>query len=449
MTAIELLHSPELTGLRGLLHLAKDPLLAFEQARKLHGTFVAYEQGGRSMRLVMEPSLVDELLVRHADKLEKDLFTQALRPLLGNGLLTNDGPPWKGQRRLLAPSFHPRQIGKFAEMMVSTTEKYVSGLGAEQSRDVHADMMQLTLEIVLATLFGSDAERTRDVGRLLDVAMDDYRRLTMSFRVAFPAWFPFYSRLRFARTGRKLRSVVEDVVRQRRDLPSGDDMLSRLLEAKDEEGRGMDDRQLVDECLTVLLAGHETTALALTFALDEMTRHPELVAALQAELAEVLGTRSATLEDVPRLRVTRAVAKEILRLYPPAWAAGRIAIQDFELGGSKVEKGTSLVVVPWVVHRDARHFVEPLSFRPERFWNGETEALPKGAYCPFGAGARVCIGNHFAELELILVLATLFQRCSFRRVGNAPLAFSPSVTLRPRGPVRLEMRAPRGTQRSV
>src|SRR5688572_17359062 len=199
MDAIQLTHSPELQGLRGILHFAKDPLGALEEARRLHGTFVGYGQQKQDVRLVFEPSLVDELLVRHADLLQKDEFTRALRPILGDGLLTNDGAPWKKQRKLLAPSFTPKHIGKYAEVMVAATEELVASYGASERRDVHADMMELTLNIVVRTLFGTNAVRTSEVSHLLEVIMDDYRRLAMSFRVAFPPWFPFFSRLRFRR----------------------------------------------------------------------------------------------------------------------------------------------------------------------------------------------------------------------------------------------------------
>lgn len=447
MTEVSLTHSPELDGFRGVLHFAKDPLGALEEARRLHGSFVGYTQSNDvQVHLVMEPALVDELLVRHADCLEKDEFTKALRPILGKGLLTNDGPPWKEQRKLLAPSFQPKHIGKYASVMVEATEDLIAGFAAKDVRDVHTDMMGVTLDIVLRTLFGTSAVRAHEVGELLDVIMDDYRRLTMSFRVAFPQWFPFYSRIRFKRMRKKLRRIVDEVIQKRREAPLTDDMLSRLLEAKDDAGRGMSDVQLLDECLTVMLAGHETTALALMFALDQLTRHPELMARLEAELEHELAGRPATLDDVPKLRLTRAIVKETLRLFPPAWAAGRVAIADFTLGGLPVTRGTQLVVVPWVVHKDERFYQDPLAYRPDRFLNGETEGLPKGAYFPFGAGPRVCIGYHFAELEAALVMATLVQRCRFTAQDPAPLGFAPSVTLRPAGPVRLgvELR-PRAT----
>jgi cytochrome P450 len=432
-------HSPELDGFLGLLHFAADPLGVLEEARRLHGPFVTYRQGPQVVYLAFSAELTDELLVKCSDRLEKDQFTKALRPILGLGLLTNEGASWKKQRKLLAPSFQPRHIERFAELMVDTTAELTATLGDDEVRSAHHDMMGLTLEIVLRALFGTNAVRGDEIGRWLEIIMDDYRRLTMSYRAAFP-WFPFLSRIRFGRMRNKLRAVALEVIQRRRQAPLTDDMLSRLLEARDDAGVGMSDEQLVDECLTVMLAGHETTALALGFALHTLANRPKVRAQVTEELDRVLGGRKATLADVPSLTVTRAVVKETLRLYPPAWAAGREAMADFTLGGVPIKKGQQVVVSPWVVHRDPAYFKEPHDFRPERWWNGETDALPKGAYFPFGAGPRVCIGQHFAELEALFALATLLS--SHEVIGSAhpELRFSPSVTLRPADDISLHFR---------
>jgi cytochrome P450 len=191
--------------------------------------------------------------------------------------------------------------------------------------------------------------------------------------------------------------------------------------------------------MTVLLAGHETTALALSYALDLLARHPAASAELQRELTAVSGGRSPQAEDATKLKYCRAVVKESLRLYPPAWAMGREVLKEMTLGGETLVPGTQVIVSPWVIHRDPAVFRDPLAFRPERWLNGETDELPKLAYLPFGAGPRVCIGNHFAELEATLLLATLMTRCTFRLISDTPLRFAPSVTLRPKGPLPMEV----------
>jgi len=441
MKNVVLTHSPELEGIGGLLRVGKDALGTFEEARRLHGTFVTYRRfDNETVHLLMEPALVDELLVRHADHLRKDDYIRALQPILGKGLLTNDGAPWKEQRKLLAPSFQPKHIGKYADVMVQATEELIATFSSADVRNVHTDMMALALDIVVRTLFGSNTVRTGEVGDLLDVIMDDFRRLGMSFRALFPQWFPWLSRIRFLRMRKKLAHIVDEVIQARKQAPLTDDMLSRLLEAKDDAGRGMSDGQLLDECLTVMLAGHETTALTLMFALDQLTRHPELQAELAGEIEAVLGERSATLGDVQRLPLAKGVVKETLRLFPPAWAAGRVALEDFTLSDEPIRAGTQLIVAPWILHREERYFKDALSFRPERFLNGETDSLPKGVYLPFGAGPRYCIGSHFAEMEAVLVLVTLVQRLEWQATSPDPLTFAPSITLRPGAPVRLRIR---------
>ena len=439
MTIPALTHSTELEGFRGLLRFAADPLGSLEEARRLHGPFVCYRQSRGDVRLVFDPELVDELMVGGADHVIKDEFTRQLRPVMGEGLLTSEGQPWKKQRKLLAPSFQPKHLRAYASVMVDCAEAMVDNLHGGGVRSIHADMMHLTLEVVVRTLFGSSVVRANEVERLLDQVTSDYRRLLMSWRAAFPGWFPFYSRIRFGRARKQLRKVIDELISERRRAPPGNDMLSRLLEAKDDAGRGMSEQQLLDEAITVLIAGHETTALTLCYALDQLARHPTELAVLERELAEVLAGRSPRFEDVPRLRYCGAVVKETLRLYPPAWATGREVVTELTLGGVKLPPGTLLLVSPWVVQRDARFFREPLRFRPDRWLNGETDGLPKLAYFPFGAGPRVCIGSHFAELEAALLLATLTSRCTFSLTSEAPLLLSPSVTLRPRGPMEMRV----------
>jgi len=432
--------SPELNGFSGLLHFSRDPLGALDEARRLHGPFVGYVQGKETVRILMGAELIDELLVRHPDRLEKDVYTKALRPVLGLSLLTDDGDPWKARRKLLAPSFQPQHIRSYASTMVSSTDEAMSSWGADEIRNISDDMMSLTLEIVVRTLFGTGAVRTDEIGRVLEVAMADFRRLHMSFRAALPPWVPLWSRRRFHRARSKLADILMQVIQARQEAPLNSDMLSRLLEVRDESGAGMTQEQLLDECLTIVLAGHETTALSLAYTLDLLAQHPQVRLEVEAELATILQGDKPSLEQVKELRVVRGLVRESLRLFPPVWAAGRIALSDFTLAGSSIAARTQLIVSPWVVQRDPRYFSRPLEFRPERWWNGETDDLPKGTYLPFGAGPRVCIGQHFAELELTLALARLLQAYDFERLDSKPLEFSPSVTLRPRAPICLRVR---------
>lgn len=445
VTVPEFAYSKELAGFSGLLHFARDPLGSLEEARKLHGPLAYYHQPAAKVLLLMEPSVIEAVLVGEASKVIKDEFTRHLSHVIGNGLLTSEGDFWKRQRKLLAPSFQPRQIAGFAEVMVERTLAMLETFEDGEERDMHAEMMHLTLDVVVRTLFGSEIVRAHEVETLLESVMANYRTLMMSWRAAFPPWFPFPARIRFKSTKKALRGIINELIVARRKAPPGSDLLSTLIAARDDEGRGMSDEQLLDEAMTVFLAGHETTALSLAFALFVLDQHPDVSVELSAELDGVLGARAPVYEDAQRLPYCTAIVKEAMRLYPPAWAMGREAIQDFSLLGYPVARGTQLITAPWIVHRDERFFEAPLEFRPQRWLNGETNELPRFAYFPFGGGPRVCIGNHFAMLEAVLIFATIASRVQLERSRVTELTLAPSVTLRPASdlPMRVTRRSAR------
>ena len=420
-------------------------MAALEEARGLHGPLVKYRQLGVRVMLILEPAVIESVLVGEASRLVKDKFTRHLMHIVGKGLLTSEGELWKRQRKLLAPSFQPKQIAGFADVMVERTLAMLATFRDGEERDVHAEMMHLTLDVVVRTLFGTAIVRAKEVEVLLERTMNDYRDLKMSWRAAFPPWFPFPARLRFKSSRTALRGIINELIVERRKLPPADDLLSTLIAARDDEGHGMSDQQLLDEAMTVFLAGHETTALALAYALVLLARHPRVRDQLTNELDRVLGGAPPRYEDAARLNLCNAVVREAMRLYPPAWAIGREATEDLSLAGEPVKRGTQLILAPWSVHRDARWFREPLEFRPERWLNGETSTLPRFAYFPFGGGPRVCIGNHFAMLEAVLLLATIVSRVQLDGQQNSELALSPSVTLRPAGslPLRVARRSVR------
>jgi cytochrome P450 len=255
------------------------------------------------------------------------------------------------------------------------------------------------------------------------------------------SWIPTPTRRRYRRAVRRLDQIIYEIIAARRAQPGdGEDLLGRLLTTGDETGAVMTDQQLRDELLTLFLAGHETTALTLSFAFYLLSVNPAAAARLTAELDEVLGSRSPTAADVPRLRYAGWVIHESMRLYPPAWSIGREAVADCEIGGYPVPKGTQLALVQWLVHRDARWFEDPDAFRPERWDKDLVRRLPRCAYFPFGDGPRVCIGNHFALLEATLLLATVLQRFQLEMAPGATLRLVPSMTLRPAGGLRMVVR---------
>jgi cytochrome P450 len=405
------------------------------------GDCSSFRAGPDVVVLLFDPEAMGEVLLDREGRFIKDKVTRDLSLLLGNGLLTSEGSPWRRQRKLIAPSLQRRQIASYADAMVLRTARYAETLKDGEVRDVHADMMALTLEIVVETLFGAELGATYEsVGHAMDVVMTSFQELVQSWRRLLPKWAPLRARKRMAESRRTIDQVIFAVIqKQREGRTEGDDLLSRLLAAKDDEGSGMTDVQLRDEAITMFVAGHETTANALAFALMLLADHPDVAARARAEARLVLGERAATADDLPKLRFTDAVIKETLRLYPPAYMIGREATERCAVGKWQLEQGDQVLMAPWVLHRDPRWFDSPLEFRPDRWADGLAERLPRNVYFPFGGGARVCIGNHFAMMEAVLVLATVARRASFARVPGRDVALMPSITLRPRAGVSLRV----------
>lgn len=256
---------------------------------------------------------------------------------------------------------------------------------------------------------------------------------------SIPERIPTPGNLRFRRAIRYLDALIYNIIQRRRaNGEDTGDLLSMLLGVRDKEtGEGMSDRQLRDEVMTIFLAGHETTANALSWTWHLLASHPEVEAKLHEELGETLAGRPPSVADLPRLRYTEAVVTESMRLYPPAWAFGREALEDCEIGGYRVPAGTQLIMSQWVAHRDPRYFDAPEMFRPERWESGLSERLPRYAYFPFGGGPRLCIGRSFARMEAVLLLATLAQKFRLRHVPGEYIAPQPSVTLRPKNGMRM------------
>ena len=423
------------------LDYMRDPLGFLTRIARDHGDVVRLRLGFSTYYALFHPDLVEGTLRSHASGVIKDKLTRLLIPILGQGLVTSEGEYWRRQRKLAMPGFQRGAIERYGAVMVDYALKLREAWGDGQPIDVHRDMMDLTLGIVAKTLFDAEVgAESHDVGRCIEVMMN-YNLSPMKF-FKFREWLRTRSNREFRQAVARVDEILYGIIGRRR--ASGEDpgdLLSHLLAAQDDEGAGMTDRQLRDECVTLFLAGHETTALTLTFTFHLLAHHPEAEARLASELDEVLGGRPPTTADVPRLRFTEGVIKESMRLYPPAWAIGREAIEDFEIGGYPIEKGTQLLVSQWVLHRDPRWFDDPEAFRPERWDNDLLRRLPRGAYIPFGDGPRVCIGNHFAMMEAVLILATLAQRHRLESAPGQELKLAASITLRPRAGTRMIVRA--------
>ena len=414
---------------------------------RLYGDLVFFKALGSPVLQFNHPDLVHEMLVRDAPHHHRNLVMQRSKAVLGEGLLTSEEPLHMRQRRLAQPAFHRQRIAAYGEVISGYTVRMTDTWTDGEILDIRGEMLLLALRIVGKTLFDTSVE---DEVHAIAAAVDSFQGfLPLAFlpfsqhiqRLPVPA-------MRRIRQGREqLDALIYRMIRERRADPTDrGDLLSMLLAATDEEAgasgeRGMSDTQVRDECLTVLLAGHETTANALSFALWLLAHHPETQQQLAAECAAVLGGRAPTASDYAQLPLAEQVFAEALRLYPPVWVTARTAAESYEYRGLTITRGTILIAPQFAVHRDPRFFADPLAFDPSRFTPVAKAARPRYAYFPFGAGSRQCIGEGLAWMEGTLCLAAIVQHW---RLSPAPgtegdIAIDPSVSLRPKGPVPLRL----------
>lgn len=439
--------APRLPFFGNALTFLREPLGFLRGTRERYGDVVNVSLGPLKVTLVSHPDLVEDILVTRNKLWNKDRFIhQTLRPVLGDGLLSSEGDFWRRQRRLAQPAFHRDRIAGYGDIMVAHTQRLSLRWRDGATRDVHADMMCLTLEIVAETLFGANVgDHGGRVGKALESVQDV---VTNPIEIFFPFTreLPTPGRRRFDRAVKELDSIIYGVIEKRRARSEGgegesNDLLSMLLHAKDDDGSRMSDKQLRDECMTLFLAGHETTAITLSWTWLLLSQHPDVDAKLKREIDEVLGDRPASFADLPKLRYASDVIAESLRLYPPAWSMGREARDDVEVGGYRISAGDQVWFCPWAIHRDARWFDNPDAFLPER-WKGDlAKTLHRYAYFPFGGGPRFCIGQAFAQMEAVLLLVTLAR--SFRVEATKTPRPLPSVTLRPKNGLHVKLRSRR------
>ena len=416
-----------------------DPLKYFTGLMREYGDIVSLRVLNFRILLLNHPDHIEDVLVNHPRKFVKGRVLQANKRVFGRGLLTSEGDFWLRQRRLAQPAFHRARIASYASTMVEYTERLLHDWQNGEERDIHKEMMRLTLQIVGKTLFDADVERdAQEVGKSLELLLE----LGANFRrtIFIPHWLPTPTNLRQERAIRQIEKVLYRIIAEKRasGRDSGD-LLSMLLAAQDDDGSRMTDQQLRDEAITLFLAGHETTANTLSWTWWLLAQNPAVEAKLHAELRTVLAGRAPSLDDLPKLVYTNHIITESMRLYPPAWGTARTAIEDHEIAGYAVPKGSGVSFAQWTVHRDARWYDAPEEFRPER-WEGDLlKRNPKFAYFPFGGGPRQCIGNSFALMETALTLATIAQQYRFRLVEGHPVVPLASITLRPRYGIRVVM----------
>jgi cytochrome P450 len=411
----------------------RDLLSFLTDCGRQYGDVVAFRLPRRRLVLVNHPDLIEEVLTAHARRTTKTAILNMLRPVLGDGLLLSEGDGWLRQRRLIQPAFHRQRIAGYGDVMAGYAARAMQDWKDGQTRDIHADMMAIAQAIVAKTLFDADVSDTAwDVGQALHVLTEDFsRRRARLFEL--PAFVPTPARRRNRAAIARLDRIVYDIIAARR--ASGEDrgdLLSILLAARDaDDGSRMTDQQVRDETMTLFLAGHETTAVALSWTWYLLAQNRAVEERLVGELAHVLGGRLPTVADLPRLRYTEMVVSESMRLYPPAFMLTRRVVESFDIDGHRIAPETVLIMSQWIVQRDRRWFDAPEAFQPERWENDLAKRLPRYAYFPFGGGPRLCIGNTFAQMEAILLLATIAQRFRFTLAPRAAVTPMLSVTLRP------------------
>jgi cytochrome P450 len=409
----------------------RDPLAFFTGLARTYGDLVHLRLGGEHLFLVSDPKAIRDILVTHNTAFVKGRGLERARRLLGDGLLTSEDPLHVRQRRLMQPAFHRDRIPAYAADMVAAADRLRSSWTPGQTIDMSREMARLTLSIVGRTLFSADVERqAREVGEALTDVISSFWLLMLPFsRLLERLPIPRLRRSRAARA--RLDRIIYGMIAERR--ASGrdyGDLLSMLLLAQDEDRGGMSDRQVRDEAMTIFLAGHETTANALTWTWYLLSQSPEVEATLRDEIGRVLDGRSPTVADLPALPYVEQVLTESMRLYPPAWIIGRRAVQAYRIGDYVMPPRSIVVMSPFIVQRDSRYFPEPERFAPGRWTQAFKASLPPFAYFPFGGGPRRCIGESFAWMELMLVLSTIAQRRRFELAPGQRVAMQPLITLR-------------------
>lgn len=410
---------------------------------RTYGDLVHYRMGPQHTYLVNKPDYIREVLVTRSDHFGKGRILQRAKLVIGEGLLTSEGPFHLRQRRLVQPAFHRQRLMGYAEAMTAVAEGVRNSWQAGAVIEVQDEMMRLTLDIIARTMFSKAVSgEAQQIGDAMSVVVGMFETILLPFSEYFRK-LPLPHVRRFEKARDLLDATIYRLIDERRQ--SGEDrgdLLSMLLLAQDEgDGTGMSDQQVRDEALTIFLAGHETTANALTWTLYLLSQHADVAQKLDAEIDSVLQGRLPGFDDLPNLRYTEMVLAESMRLYPPAWAIGRRVMKALTLGDYLIPEDSLLVISPYVLHRDSRYYPDPERFDPERFTAAAKESRPKHTYLPFSSGVRQCIGERFAWMEGVLVLATLLQHHRLEMVPGQRIEPRPLITLRVKHGLKMTVRS--------
>jgi cytochrome P450 len=421
--------------------MVRDPWRFLAELSRRYGDVAAFRVGARPHVLINHPELISRVLSSRSCT-RSDESRKAMRSFLGDGLLTTEGPLHLRRRRMMAPTFHRERIRGYTELMCAETYADIAGWRPDEKRDLHKDMMRITFKIVTRALFSADRrDDAQEVEKALAVIMP-WAILGAAMANVFPSLPVIYPLRAKAAIARLNRLVLEIVAQRRAEGGDRGDLLSMLLATRDEDGSALTDEDICDEALTLIFAGHDTTANTLTWAWQLLTENPEVQEALYQEVQRVVGERALTPEDLPKLPLVEQVIHETLRLYPVIWIGDRVPVQDMELGGYAIPKGIGIVFSMYVTQRDERFFPDPERFDPARFSPARIGSIPDGAYFPFGAGVHKCIGHAFAQMESRIILAAMVQRFAISAIPGRKVRKTQQLVMTPVGglPVMLRER---------
>ena len=411
-----------------------DPIRVFKHLADTYGDAAHYKLGPRHVVFLNNPEYIREILVVQNSKFIKERTVQRMKMLVGEGLITSEDPFHRKQRILAQPAFYRQRIANYADAIVHKATGFQERWRPEQQIDMSREMMHLTLDVIAKTLFDTDvAAEVEEISNEVNAIMRLYNFLVLVPYAEMLQNYPLPGMRRFRQARARLDAIVYRMIEEHRhDNRDRGDLLSMLLSARYQDGSAMPDSQVRDEVMTIFLAGYETIANALTWTWYLLSQNPEAESRLNSEVGSVLNGRAATFEDISRLKYTEMVLSESMRLFPPAWAMGRLAVEDFELGPYFMPKGTNVFLSQYIMHRDPRYFPYPERFDPDR-WTVEAKASrPRFSYFPFGGGSRQCIGESFAWMEGILILATIAQRWKPQLLPGHRVEPQPLITLRPK-----------------
>jgi len=424
----------------------RDELTFAERMAREHGDIVHWMEFDSHVYQLNHPDDIEHVLVRNNQNYVKGQgFQRTLGPVLGNGILNSEGEEWRRNRRLIQPSFHPDRIQVYAGLMADLTATMLNDWEDGETRSIHQDMMDVTLRIVTEALFGVDIDQHADD---IESAVNAFISATSSLsNYLLPDAIPLPSRKRMADARETLDRVVDDIIRRKQQEPGEYDVISMLLAARDSADVPLSDEQIRDEAITLITAGHETTAVSMTYTAFLLAQHPAVERQLIEELDSVLDGDRPTMTELQDLTYTEQVIRESMRLYPPVPRIVREATASDTISGYEVPAGSEIRMYQWIVHRDPQWYADPLAFEPSRWTTEFEQSLPRLAYFPFGAGPRRCIGDRFAMFEAKLLLAMIYQRYHLELVSERDLGVIPTVTSRPKEDVRMTVHERRDEDR--